>query len=132
MEFKDFEEFIDDDNGFNGMVADFSNGQKLGFEDGLESHYDITQSDYNIEELYQFCHVHFKRSLTRISHNHAVIPMQQKDDFEFHVLELTKETVSKEDFHEKVEQNLKEYKPSKKWLDLYLHPKRAPCIFLAL
>lgn len=55
MTFKTFEEFINSHDGFPGMVADFSDGQEKGFEEGLEMHSKINASDYRIEELYRFC-----------------------------------------------------------------------------
>lgn len=90
---------------FVGMVADFALQQKNGFIKSLEEYYNITSDDYNIEEFYAFCVVHFRRSLARISNNHAVIDMRFKDD---------------------------DYPKAKAWMRWHLHDQRAKCIFPAL
>ena len=129
MEMETITEFERD---FVGMVADFALQQKNGFIKSLEEYYNITSDDYNIEEFYAFCVVHFRRSLARISNNHAVIDMRFKDDFVKRIMELTQPELLRDDFQKKADSLLTDYPKAKAWMRWHLHDQRAKCIFPAL
>jgi len=78
MSFKDFDSFVED---FMGMVCDFSEAERLGFEGGLERRYNVKKGQYPSEKFYACCEIHFIRSASRVKQNHSIIPMQRAEEF---------------------------------------------------
>ncbi|KAF9944477.1 hypothetical protein BGZ72_002358, partial [Mortierella alpina] len=72
LPYKTWQEFT---HGFPGMTCDFSDAERLGFELALRAHYNLPDDEeIHLENYYRFCEVHFKRSLTRVRRNGAVVP----------------------------------------------------------
>ena len=51
---------------YMGMVCDFSDAEKNGFERGLQQRFNVSKGDYPLEKFYAFCEVHFDRSECRV------------------------------------------------------------------
>ena len=117
---------------FPGMTCDFSDALRIGFEDALRNFYHIAaETNITLERFYRFCHVHYKRSLTRVRRNHGIIPAAEENEFyKLGLCLLEVETESKlEDVVQKI---LRQYPNSKNWIEWYLHPSRARHIFPAM
>ncbi|KAG0075563.1 hypothetical protein BGZ93_004171, partial [Podila epicladia] len=67
-----------------------------------------------LERHYRFCHVHFKRSLTRLRRNHAVVPASEEQ--EFYALGLRLMEASKPKFDDLVQELLRQYPNCKNWV----------------
>jgi len=133
MKYDEFDQFV---NNYMGMVCDFSDAERKGFEGALSQQFcfgmdHAKAQNVNIEAFYAFCTVHFDRSECRIRRNHAVVPPQKQDDFKAKVHKL-KEKMTREEFDELVNNIKTEFPKCKKWLDWYLHPDRAKMIFPTL
>ena len=116
---------------FMGMVCDFSEGERSGFITGMKQRFpemDVDNCEYVTQKTYAFCEIHFYRSECRVRQNNAVVPVQRKSEFKNAVRSLLTETDIKQ-FDETVAYLKKQFPHCKKWLDWYLHPKRAKHIF---
>ena len=128
MNYKNFQDFTDN---YFGMVCDFSDAERKGFEDGLQRHFNIDKDSYSIEMFYAFCTIHFDRSECRIRRNHAIVPAQRADEFKLLVHKL-KEPMERAVFDTIVADIKNRFPKCKKWLDWYLHTDRAKMIFPAM
>lgn len=126
--YEDFKEF--DDN-FMGMVCDFSDAERNGFEIAIKKVFGLSSEEFNFEKYYSYCLVHFERSASRVRRNNAVVPLQRKDDFKAQVDGLRNET-KKDIFWIRVENLKKNFPKCKRWIDWYLNPKRAKIFFPAM
>ena len=128
FEYKDFNEF---DNNFMGMVCDFSDGERDGFEMAIMAAFSVCGDDFNVGKFYTYCLVHFDRSVNRICRNNAVVSVQRKQDFQDQVSGLRNETDT-ETFWHCVDRLKHQFPKCTKWIDWYLNPKRAKIFFPSL
>jgi hypothetical protein len=64
------------------MTCDFSDAERVGFELDIHEIYDIDQSeDIPLENYYQLCEVHIKRSVTRVCRNGAIVTPDKEMEF---------------------------------------------------
>jgi len=49
--------------GFLGMTGDFSDAERIGFIMAIMEFYNISNEDIVVQEIYQFCEVHYNRSV---------------------------------------------------------------------
>ncbi|KFH72985.1 hypothetical protein MVEG_00210 [Podila verticillata NRRL 6337] len=76
-------------NQFPGMTCDFSDAERAGFELALRDFYNVAEhQNLQLESHYRFCEVHFKRSLTRVRRNGAVVPHAKEMEFYNTALQL--------------------------------------------
>ena len=130
MNYDNFEDFI---NRFMGMCCDFSEAERVGFIDGVVKRFptvDVEGCKYFIDKLYAFCDIHFDRSACRIRMNNTVVPQTRKAEFKDKVAMLKTES-DLQQFNEHVAYLMREFPKCKPWLEWYLHPDRAKCIFRA-
>ena len=67
---------------FPGMSCDFSDAERVGFELAVREHFSIdADEEIALEKHYRFCEVHFKRSLTRVRRNGAIVSSEKEMDF---------------------------------------------------
>ena len=92
----------------------------------------LMQTRNALEKHYCFCEVHFKRSLTRVRRNGAIVSSEKEMDFYRKTLELLDPDLSNNSFQTVVKELKSEYPKCKKWLDWYLHPETAKLIFPAM
>ena len=125
-----FEEWSNDENGFPGNTCDFSDAERSGFEAAIRTYCSIiadTPLDFNMH--FRCCNVHFKRTLSRIARNAAVIPPSKEKEFYQAVSELLSiDNLSK--FNESVESLNQQYPKAKPWLKWYI--TRGSFIFPAM
>ena len=115
------------------MTCDFSDAERVGFELAARERYGIAaDEEISLEKHYQFCEVHFKRSLTRVRRNGAIVSSEKEMEFYRKILELLNPELSENSFQAVVKELKSEYPKCKKWLEWYLHPERAKLIFPAL
>ncbi|KAG0267018.1 hypothetical protein BG011_009766 [Mortierella polycephala] len=100
LPFKMFDEF---DRGFRGMICDFSDAERVGFELAIRGYYSIPDCQaIQLERHYRFCEVHFKRSLTRIRGNAAIVHHSKEAEFYETILGMLDRKHTKESFDELV------------------------------
>jgi len=117
---------------FPGMTCDFSDAQRKGFENALRKLFAIpAEDDLYLERFFRFCQVHYKRSLTRVRRNHAIIPPAEEHEF-YRLGILLLEVKTKPEFDEIVQEIFQRYPNIKNWMEWYLHPKRAKHIYPAM
>ena len=64
------------------MTCDFSEAERVGFELVVGKHFSIdADEEIALEKHYRFCEVHFKRSLTRVRRNGAIVSSEKEMDF---------------------------------------------------
>eukprot|EP00474_Spongospora_subterranea_P007818 CRZ08276.1 hypothetical protein [Spongospora subterranea] len=128
--FHNLDEFLE---GFPGMTCDFSDAERVGFELAIRDHFMIPEfQPLPLEKIYRFCEVHFKRSLTRVRRNGAIVSPEKEMSFYVKALELLSPDHSNASFHQLAKELQREYPKIKKWLAWYLHPARGKFIFPAL
>ena len=118
---------------FPGNISDFSEAERIGFEQAAREVYSLGDGEViNFEYFYKCCSVHFKRSVARVKSNHRIIPMQLADTFQHYVNILLKNDTSKEIFDHTVDLMRRDFPLVKNWIDWYLEPNRGKLIFPAL
>lgn len=128
MPFENFQSFVDE---YLGMVCDFCDGERKGFELALQKKFKVEKENYPMEKFYVFCIVHWARSVCRIRRNHAIVKVQRSEEFK-KLCDLLTTDMERRAFDELVQQIKKEFPKCTKWLDWYLHPDRAKMIFPAM
>ena len=118
---------------FPGNISDFSEGERAGFEKAVRSVFDIpNDTDIDMEELYTFCTVHFKRSAARVKNNGTVVPIQKQEIFQDCIDTWLKEETTAEDFVEAKNKLIKHCPYAEAWVDWHLEDFRGKLIFPAL
>ncbi|XXQ31559.1 Uncharacterized protein PBTT_02017 [Plasmodiophora brassicae] len=117
---------------FPGNTCDFSDAERAGFETALREYCSIPDDvDVHMERYYRFCEVHFKRTLSRVTNNHALVPSSEQKACYKNLVSLLKQT-DPESFADRVEGIVRKYPKLKAWLDWHLHESRGKHIFPAL
>ena len=122
---------------FPGNISDFSAGEVLGFKLAVRKTFKIPTTipsqDLQLENVYQYCTVHFKRSAARIKNNHSLVHKSKKDEFQHCINILLSKTRTDVARFEETIKNMKQQFPSiKKWVEWYEAEHRAKCIFPAM
>lgn len=130
LPYKTWQEFTEQ---FPGMTCDFSDAERAGFELALRNNYNVTEfEEIQLENHYRFCDVHFKRSLTRVRRNGAIMLPAKEMEFYHAALQLIELQHTSKTFDALVSQMRKEYPKANRWIDWYLHPSRGKHIFPAV
>jgi len=85
-----------------------------------------------MEHLYCFCSVHFKRSLTRVCRNGALVPKDKAPAFKKSMIRLVTETMDLKAFKEIMSNNIKQFPKLGMWFHWYLQESRARITFPSL
>lgn len=130
LPYRTWQEFTDQ---FPGMTCDFSDAERAGFELALRAFYNVAEhEEIQLENHYRFCEVHFKRSLTRVRRNGAIVPHAKEMEFYNTALQLLDPQQTVDTFDALLSQMRQDYPKAKRWIDWYLHPSRSRHIFPAL
>jgi hypothetical protein len=129
MGFIDFNDFA---NNYLGMICDFSEASRVGFQDAVCEVFSVGKDNFNMEAHYAFCRVHFLRSLDRVKRNYEVVPASTGDNFNYRVRSLIDSELLYEDFIDQIDSIKKLWPKAKTWLDWHLDPSRGSMIFPAL
>ncbi|GJJ70541.1 hypothetical protein EMPS_02890 [Entomortierella parvispora] len=129
LEYKSWEEF--DDN-FPGMTCDFSDAERKGFQAAIAEHYNVSVDIVSLEGHYQFCTVHYRRSLRRVCREASVIPAARSDEFYFIAESLTREGMTLVEFEESVAYLLEQFPRARNWIAWYMNADRKSLIYPAL
>jgi hypothetical protein len=117
---------------FPGMTCDFSDAERNGFELAVREHCIIPDSEViSLDEIYRYCSVHYKRSVTRCLANGAFVRAANKDQFKALAESLLDET-DPDLFKNTITVLMAKFPKIDSWLNWYVHPKRGPLIFPAL
>ena len=96
----------------------------------VKNKFGVEISDDDIVPLYRFCQFHFMQSVTRISRNGSIVPLNLQYRFKKDVQQLQNE--DKYDCFENLCYSFfKKYPKAKSWLCWYLQPDRSRIIFPA-
>lgn len=118
---------------FPGMACDISDAEEFGFELAVSERFSIEHSEIvSLGSHYRFCEVHFKRSLTRVCQNGAILRPEKEMDFYRQALGLRDPDHNKTEFNALTQALVGDYPKIQKWISWYFHPARAKCIFPAL
>ena len=111
-----------------GMVCDFSEAERIGFESVLQQIFEVSSESYNLKKFYAICHAHFNRSACRVDSNHAVVPVGHRDNFK-DIVQNLKVIEDEYEFDEQILLIKVNFSKCKKWLDWYLHSDHVRIIF---
>ena len=121
-------------NVFPGVTMDWSAALGAGFIDALLNHAhnnlgapNVTESD--IKSFCRKCDVHFKRSVSRIVKNGAVVDPNQVDDFHKLVAVMTSPKCDFPKFQRTCYKLAKDFPNAVSWLKWHLNPKHAQNFF---
>ncbi len=129
LDYKTFSEFSEK---FPGMVADFSDAERLGFRSAVQHVYQILDvNEIVMEKYYRFCEVHFKQTATRVCHNTALVPFAKEMVFYSKVMQLLN-VQPLFSFTKTLSELRSEFPRLSKWFDWHVHPDRGPSTFPAL
>jgi hypothetical protein len=65
---------------FPGNTSDFSEAERLGFENALRAHCSY-EGKLSMDRFYRCCQVHYKRSVLRLMKNSRIVPPKQREVF---------------------------------------------------
>lgn len=128
FEYEDFKQF--DDNSM-GMVCDFSDAERSGFKQAIETTFNVSDEEYKFEKFYTMCVVHFRRSESRVRRNNGVVSVQRKDDFRQQVKALQDETDT-DVFWQRIKKLKSDFPRCQNWINWYINPLRGQCFFPSL
>ena len=118
------------DNAFPGNTCDFSDAERFGFEQALRAHCAIpTDKSLELNKHFRCCQVHFKRTLTRVARNSALVPPLKETEFYNAVSQLLSIKDGTQ-FKTSVDSLYQEYPKIKRWLQWYM--ARSEFIFPAM
>lgn len=127
--------FSEFDSNWPGMICDFSDAERIGFEQAfyhfLKVRYGITNTEsISTGSFYTFCDIHFKRSVARVKQDASIVPTAVAPMFYQDALNLRSvETIS--EFAIAVMNFKTKYPKATRWIDWYLNLPRARILFNA-
>jgi hypothetical protein len=127
FKFKTFQEFH---KHFPGNTCDFSDAERNGFQSALIRLFPEA-SKARMVDYYRFCEVHFKRTLSRVKRNAAIVdPCKQREFYNdvLKLLDVNSDTV----FQRNVNHIKRCYPNATNWLEWHMHPKRSAILFPTL
>jgi hypothetical protein len=132
LESMGFIDFNDFEQNYLGMICDFSEASRMGFQLAVSEVFHVGTNQFKMEALYAFCQVHFKRSMDRVKRNYEVVPEVTGDNFSNQVRSLLDPGLLYEKFIEQVDTILQLWPKAKSWLNWHLVPSRGSLIFPSL
>ena len=114
-------------------ISDFSLAQFKGFKLAVEEHYSLDDtSELDLSKVFQFCEVHYQRSVTRVKSDYAVVPFGQQGRFQALINVLLGEETTADEFRNAESSLREEFEFIGPWLDFYFVHRRGECIFPAM
>jgi len=130
LPFRTWQDFVEH---FPGMTCDFSDAERAGFESALRAFYSVSeQEELHLEKHYRFCEVHYKRSLTRVRRNGAVVPHSKEMEFYRTALQLLDPQLTSDTFAALISQIRRDYPKAEEWIKWHLNSDRGKHIFPGL
>ena len=125
----DYDGFVQD---FVGNISDFSQAEFKGFQDAIRLFFHLGEDiDLSIENLLNFCTVHFKRTAEQIKSNYAIVKLHEQDEWQHMINIMLHVDTSEERFDSTVEEMKSKFRNATDWIDWHLSNKIANCIFPA-
>lgn len=105
---------------FLGNVCDFSDAERKGFDLAIRRHCSLDpETEIDLDAFFQCCQIHFKRTLSRVSRNTALVPPEQRKKFWNASCSLL-DDMDSDQFIKSVKMLKTEYPKLVRWMDWHL------------
>ena len=85
--------------------------------------------DIEISKFFEFCRVHFQRSVERVKNDHALVPFGKQSRFQSLIDTLLGEDTTAEEFQQAENDLRSEFEYTCAWLDFHFMHRRGECLF---
>lgn len=121
---------------FPGNVSDMSDAIREAYFESLKKHLEVNFPEEEVPDvdyLYGFCKIHFRRNLDRLCRNKEYIPTDDNsNEFKTIMLELVNNVYNLDEFKAKVSFLIQKYPKVHNWIHWYLNARRAKILFPSL